>query len=408
MVGTEWSNWVGNRRCLPQERRAPASVDEVSAAVVSAVAARLPVRVAASGHSYTDICTTPGMLLEMKNLSGITSIDAEARTVTLRPGTRIADIGDPLWAAGLSLHNQGDIEAQQIAGATSTGTHGSGLTLQNMAAAVRSLDLVIADGTTLHADASDPTVLAAARISVGMLGVITSITLDVAPAFKIREEVQHWPHDQLMARWAEAFATHRHFSLFWCPTSTAHLLYDLECPIELEMADVARVKMCDPVPMDSADDMTTVGARIGRPYRIYPQFCAPNLHELEYMLPFDHGVEAFNTVRRIVLDDPEMGIFPVELRSTAGDEAMLSPNFGGESIVISVSGQPGKNYEPFLRRIHAALADFGARPHWGKLHYFDREQLSRVLPQFKEFVDVRRRLDPTGVFLNDSLRALFA
>jgi FAD/FMN-containing dehydrogenase len=403
----EWSNWVGNRRCTPARRRVPTTVDEVCDAVRSAHASRLPVRVAASGHSYTDICTTPGMLLEMRDFAGITQVDATARRVTMNAGTRIEQIGDPLWAAGLSLHNQGDIEAQQIAGATSTGTHGSGLTLRNMSSSVQSMELVTADGSRLLIDESNPDLLAAARISVGMLGVITSLTLDVAPAFKISEVVEHWSYRELMARWDEAFATHRHFSMFWCPTSTAHDLYDLECPADLDMADVARVKICDPVPLDTPDDMAAIGSRIGRPYRIYPQFCAPNLHELEYMLPFECGTEAFDAVRRIVLDDPEFGIFPVEVRSTAGDDAMLSPNYGGDSLVISVSGQPGRDYEPFLRRIHAALAEFGARPHWGKLHYFTREELDRVLPRHDDFVRLRRQFDPDGVFLNDSLRPLF-
>lgn len=404
----EWSNWAGNRRCTPAQRHIPTTVDEVRAAVVTARDAGLPVRVAASGHSYTDICTTAGMLIEMRELTGITRIDANARHVTLSAGTRIEHIGDPLWAAGLSLHNQGDIEAQQIAGATSTGTHGSGLKLRNLAAAVQALDLVTADGSTMTIDETTPDLLAAARVSVGMLGVITSLTLDVAPAFKISEVVQHWPYEELMQRWHDAFASHRHFSMFWCPTSTAHDLYDLECPPDVDMADVARVKMCDPVPMDTPDDMAVIGSRVGRPYRIYPQFCAPNLHELEYMLPFEHGVEAFDIVRRIVLDDPEFGIFPVEVRSTAGDDAMLSPNYGGDSIVISVSGQPGKEYEPFLRRIHDALNDFGSRPHWGKMHYFTRDELSAVLPRHGDFVDIRRELDPQGMFLNDSLRPLYS
>jgi FAD/FMN-containing dehydrogenase len=405
---TQWTNWVGNRSCNPSERRAPTSVDDVRTAVQAARDAGRRVRVAASGHSYTDICTTDGTLIELCDYTGITHMDPDACRVTLRPGTRIEEIGDPLWEAGLSLHNQGDIEAQQIAGAVSTGTHGSGLSLRNMAAAIQSLDLVTADGSIRSIDDSNPELLAAARVSVGMLGVITSLTLDVAPAFKIREVVRHWPHDELVQRWHDAFATHRHFSFFWCPTSTAHKLYDLECPADLDMCDVARVKSCDPVPMDTPDDMAVIGARTGRPYRIYPQCCEPNLHELEYMLPFEHGTEAFERVRRVVLDDPEHGVFPVEVRATAGDDAMLSPNHQADSLVISVSGQPGKNYEPFLRRIHDALREFNARPHWGKLHFFTREELARVLPRHGDFVQIRRELDVDGLFLNDSLRPLFA
>lgn len=403
-----WSNWVGNRSCRPRNYYVPSSVDEVCAALVSARAAGDRVRVAASGHSYTDICTTDGTLIEMRNFSGITDIDVQRRRATMRSGTRIEALGDQLWDAGLSLHNQGDIEAQQIAGATSTGTHGSGLHLRNLAAGIVSMDLVMADGTLMTFDDSDPDRFAAARISMGMLGVITSLTLDVVPAFKISETVEHWPFAELMAKWDEGFASNRHFSMFWCPTATANLLYDLECPAEIDMSDVARVKICNPVPLNTPDDMAVIGSRTGRPYRIYPQFCAPNLHELEYMVPFEHGKQAFRIVRDIMLDEPQFGIFPVEVRSTAADDALLSPNFETDSVVLSVSGQPGRNYEPFLRRIHSVLRQFGARPHWGKLHYFTREELDQALPRHADFVAIRRELDPDGVFLNDFLEPLFA
>lgn len=408
----QWRNWVGNQSGTPAALAAPTTEGEVRQVVRSAVARGEHIRPAGTGHSFSDVCLTDGTVLDMAGVRGIVAVDPGARTATVRAGTPIADLGDPLWENGLSLKNQGDIDTQQIAGAVSTATHGSGLLLQNMSASVVALRLVTAGGDVVTVDASEPDLLAAAQVSVGMLGVITELTLSVRDAFLIRERVEHWTLEQLAQDWSGTFAGSHHVALHYYPTATAHELFDFD-GTGTDLTGMSRVTFgdvveADPTARDDADGTQSIGSRTGRPYRIYPQYCAPNFHELEYMVGFDDGFAAFTDVLDVFARFPERAIYPIEVRVTEADTAFLSPNYERRSVVISVSGEPGTDYLPFLTAVHEVLLPYGARPHWGKLHMFPRGQLERVLPRHRDFVEIRRRLDPGGTFLNPTLAGLFA
>lgn len=402
-----WRNWMGNQSCSPAVLAMPTTEADVQAAIRAAAAAGRGVRAAASGHSFGPVCTTEGTLLAMAGLHGIRRIDAEARTVTMLPGTTIAELGDPLLAEGLALRNQGDIDAQQIAGAISTATHGSGIRLQNMSASVRALRLATADGDVLEIDDDAPELLAAAQVSVGMLGVLTEVTMAVRPAYRIRETIEYWDLTELATRWRRGFEGSHHFSFHYFPTASANDLFDFPAPAGSDLTGMSRVTTCEVVDADEPERMDG-SPRVGRPDRIYPQYCAPNFHELEYMVDFEDGQDAFGEVLEVIARFPDLATYPVEVRSTAADSAFLSPNHERRSLVISVSGAPERPYRPFLQAVHDVLLRYRARPHWGKLHRFDREQLEQVLPQHGDFVRLRRQLDPTGMFMNDFLRPLFS
>ncbi|MHC9044379.1 D-arabinono-1,4-lactone oxidase [Microbacterium saperdae] len=402
-----WTNWVGNQSCTPAEIVSPDSEAGVQSAVRAAATAGRHMRAVATGHSFSPVCATDGTLLAMADLSGITRIDEDAQTVTVRPGTTIAELGDPLWAHGLALRNQGDIDSQQIAGAVSTATHGSGIRLQNMSASVRAARLVTADGSVVLIDENTPDLLFAAQVSVGMLGVFTELTLALRPAYQLREHLQYWNLDELARGWADGFERSHHFTFHYFPTAGANDLFDFEAPDGLDLARMSRVTTCDVISLDEPEQLHS-DPRVGRPYRVYPQYCAPNFHELEYMVDFAAGQDAFGEVLEVFDRYPEFATYPIEVRSTAADSAFLSPNHERRSLVISVSGEPGTAYQPFLQAVHDVLLGYQARPHWGKLHLFDRAQLEHVLPRHGDFVALRRQLDPNGMFLNDPLRPLFS
>jgi hypothetical protein len=174
------------------------------------------------------------------------------------------------------------------------------------------------------------------------------------------------------------------------------------------VADACFVKIYDEVPPDEPDSATPRG-RVDRSYRIYPMEFEPNFHELEYFVAIDRAVEALGAMRELMLASQPDAVFPLEVRTVAEDDAFLSPQFGMPTLVLSVSGQPGVDYWPYLRKVDGLLGgDFGARVHWGKLHLLTPEQLHERYPAAQRFVDVRRELDPAGTFLNDHLRPLFA
>ena len=177
-----WKNWVGNHTCSPAETAAPSGEDEIASLVAGATARGLKVRVAGAGHSFTPIVETDGLLLDLRGLPRIRHIDRERSRVVVGPATTIGEFGEPLWEAGLALANQGDIVAQQIAGAVATGTHGSGLRLGSFSSSVRRQRLVTAAGDVRDIGEDDPELLYAAQLAIGMLGVVTELELEVTPA----------------------------------------------------------------------------------------------------------------------------------------------------------------------------------------------------------------------------------
>ncbi len=403
-----FSNWVGNQHCTPRRRLSPASEAEVQEAVRSATARGEGVRVVATGHSFTPVHLTDGTLIDLDNLHGITAIDAAARRVRALPGTTIHAFGEPLWDAGLALANQGDIDTQGIAGAIGTGTHGSGLALGSFSARLRGCRIVAGNGDVVVIDESTPELLAAAQVSVGMLGVMTELEVSVVGRYRLAEQIHHWSYEQLIEEWDERVGNHRHFSCFWCPTERSASLYGLEMEPGKPTADAAFVKVYDEAG-DDLPDSTTHRRRVNRPHLVYPMVYEPNFHELEYFVRYDRAKEALGAMRELMLASQPDAVFPLEVRTVAADDGYLSSQYGTPTIVLSVSGEPGTDYWAYLRAVDALLGgQFGARVHWGKLHFLTADQLHERYPMAQAFIDVRRRLDPAGTFLNDHLRPLFA
>ncbi|MGA2042982.1 MAG: D-arabinono-1,4-lactone oxidase [Roseiarcus sp.] len=410
--GGHWRNWVGNQSFVARHRNAPASEDELAALVAAAARQGLGVRVAGSGHSFTPVVATTGLLLSLENFRGLVDADLPRKRVSVRAGTRIGDIGRALKGLGLSLANQGDIDTQALAGALSTGTHGTGVTLGCLSSQAVGMRLVEPDGSILVVEAdSDPETMAAAQVAVGMLGVISTITLQTVAAYNLRERLWRDDFEACMARHDDLAARHRHFSFFWCPVPESRALYCL--PDVSAVSPTRRERdVCEMKTMDLADEPPFADPntfeRVAYSSDIYPIEYVPNFHELEYAVPVEHGPQALREVRALMLTRHTNCIYPVEYRFVAGDTGMLSPYFRRDSVTISVSGGPGIDYWNYLLDVDAILRRYDSRPHWGKLHFNAADDMPRLYPRFADFRAIRRRLDPAGCFLNDHLRPLFA
>jgi len=400
-----WTNWVGNQSFSPASIATPRDEDEVAALVRQAADRGQGVRVAGAGHSFTPVVQTDGLLLDLSALRGVVGTDAAAKRATALPGTLIRDFYAPLWESGLALRNQGDIDTQQIAGAVATGTHGSGTRYTSLSGVVRGVRLVTATGDVREIDETDLDLLHAAQVSVGMLGVVTRLELEVTDAYRLREHVSLRTWDDVMEHWDQLVDEHRHFGMFWLPTEESGALYNLDGHGE-RLADQCYVKVYDEVGPDVPDD-DTVGRRVDRCYRIFPMVYDPNFHELEYFVALDRAAEALHAMRELMQRSLPDSVYPLEVRTVGPDEAFLSPQYRTPTVVISVSGRPGTDYWAYLRSVDALLAGFDARVHWGKLHFLTPERLHELYPRADDFIALRRELDPHGMFLNDHLRALF-
>ncbi len=363
-----WRNWVGNQSCVRAARGAPRSEDELCAMVRDATTRGLNVRVAGSGHSFTPVALTNGLHLTLAEMTGARHVDHKKRLVTASAGTTINELVGVLKREGLSMLNQGDIDSQAIAGALTTGTHGTGARLPVLADAIVGMRLVQPNGEILVVDESTPDLLLASRVSLGTLGAISEMTLRVTDAYHLRERIWREDFEAAMEMHDELAAKHRHFSFFWCMTEQSRHCYCL--PDTAATSKSGRLTdVCEMKVMDITEDE-----------------------------PFEAEFE------KVAYSGD---VYPIEYRFTAGDAAWMSPCHQRDSVTVSVSGEPGKDYWNYLRAVDRILRGYGARPHWGKMHFLTGEDVTSIYPRANDFRALRRELDPEGFYLNDHLSALF-
>ncbi len=395
-----WANWAGNVRAYPRAVVQPASLDELRAAVVEAARRGETVRVAGAGHSFAPLCATEGTLLDLSLLAGIEVIDLETGEATIWAGTRICDLGEPLLARDRALANQGDIDRQAIAGAISTGTHGSGRWHGSLSAAARAVELMGADGELVTIDGAEPERLRAASLSLGLLGVLTRVTLHTVPAYKLREQTRALPFDECLDRFLAEEETHRNAEFWWLP---AHDRCVLKTFVETEEP---------PFRVDAPEALPGTIERYLKPdavdwsWRIYPSTRGFPFVEMEYTLPLAAGPEAIREIRALMQTRHPECTWAVEYRTQPGETALLSPTQGAPSVTISLHQAIDLPYEPLFRDAEGVFLAHDGRPHWGKLHFLDRETIARLYPELPSFLAVRAEVDPDGMFTNDYLTRL--
>ena len=407
-----WTNWAKNQTSTARRIVTPSDDREVAAAVAEAHRSRRGIRAIGSGHSFTPVVTTDDTLLDLSRLNSVLGVDPVAGTATVRAGTRLHDLGEPLWNLGFSLKNQGDWDTQTISGATATGTKGSGIAYGTISSCIVGAKLVDGRGQLVEITDEDPDLLHAVQVSLGLLGVITELTLSVAPAYRIRESNAIMSLDELFDAWDSMLQQCRHFSFFWAPDEHSHEFYGLP-PIP---ADHCYVKMLHEVEVDPATEGSLPpisgdpGQREGRAYLAYPDVETEEdsaFIELEQMVSWEDGRAAFLGLRDLMRREFPNENSPVQLRWQAADEALLSAQHRRNTVSVSVSGMPGGDWSTFLHRVDLELQRWDARPHWGKMHYLTAERVRALYPELDRFLELRRQFDPEGIFLNDHFRELF-
>jgi FAD-linked oxidoreductase len=429
----KWHNWSGNQQATPESVEHPRHADEVSRAITRAVAAGRNVRVAGTGHSFTPAAVTDGTLLMLDQFPDAVAIDRATNTVTVPGGMPLHRLNRALSAAGLALSNLGDIDRQTVAGAISTGTHGTGATLGGIATQVRGLELVIGDGSIVRCSPTQhPDLFAVARVSLGALGVITSVTLQCEPAFTMVADERPMRIDDVVDRLDELAEINEHFEFFWFPHTDVALVKqnnrlaagDAPRPLRKVRAWVDDELVANGVfhlactvglhrPALVPRIAKGVGGALGP--RIYTApshevFVSPRrvrFLEMEYAVPRASAADAFAAVRDVI-DREELRVsFPVELRVAAADDIALSTAAGRDSAYIAVHMFRGEtNYQRFFRAVETRMRELDGRPHWGKLHWRTEADLRPAYPGFDQFLHQRDELDPERVFTNPYLETV--
>ena len=372
-----WRNWVGNQACSPSAIAAPGGEDEIASLVVAAEGRGEGVRVAAAGHSVTPLVATDGLLLDLRNLRGVRSIDAARRRAVAGPATTVGDFGDPLWAERLALENQGDIDTQQIAGAIGTGTHGSGLALGVSRRRCGAPGWSTAAAGVIEIGEAEPDLLRAAQVAVGMLGVMTELELQVVPAHRLAERIEHWHFADALdgsTSWPARTATSRSFG---CRPSSRPPC--TTCDVRLRCAGRHLLRQDLRRGGRRAAGRRYAGRRVDRSYRIYPRSSSRTSTSSSTSSRSTAAARRSRAMRELMLARLPLSVFPLEVRTVAAGR-VPSLSHAAPRLVISVSGMPGTAYDPYLREVDRLLGEFDARVHWGKLHFLTREQLLARYP----------------------------
>lgn len=425
-----WKNWAGNQVAHPLTISSPRSLEEVCGAITSARNLHHTVKCVGSGHSFTAAAVTQGHLLTLENLSGIVSIDRARHLVKVKAGTTLAVLNELLHTEGLALSNLGDIAYQTVAGSISTSTHGTGVKLTGLAGQVRGFTLVNGEGDVLEcSDDQNSDIFELGRVSVGALGVITDYTLQAVPAFRLHAIERALPLDVVLERIDEFVDTNDHFEFFWLPhtpwalTKRNNRTEDPLQPLpkvrgwieKTFMENVAFGALCHLGKMRPsliprlATALPSSGKReyINDSYKIFASPRIVRFYEMETAIPRASLVPALKEIRTMIDARGYLLNFPVEVRFTAADDVPLSTAFERESAYIAVHVFKGMQYEPYFKDVEAILKHYGARPHWGKLHFQNAADLAPQYRRFDDFLALRNRLDPQRVFANEYLTQVF-
>jgi FAD-linked oxidoreductase len=383
------------------------------------------VRVAGAGHSFMPLCETDGVLISLADMEGALEVAPDRSSVWVPAGLPIGQLAAALWAEGLSLANQGDIDKQAIAGALATATHGTGRTLGALSTFARSFRLVLADGSVVECDeAHDPDLFQAQRVGLGAFGVMTRVKLSVLPAYRLRQTLRRAPLEEILGDWDDLTGRHRHVEFFVFPYADQALLKILE-PVETgnDQAPSSDIESgvlqfaCDlarfaPGLAPALQRLLTAAigssTRAAPAWRIFPSERPTRFEEMEYEMPAERGAQALRAAIAEVRRRRLPIIFPLEYRAVAGDDIWLSPMSGRDCISISFHQYAKMAWREAFAAIEPVFAACGGRPHWAKRHSLGSDDVLRLYPDARRWGEVRRRVDPDGKFLNAHLRDLFA
>jgi len=424
-----WRNWAGTATATPARWVHPSDPAEIGAALLAAGQDGLTVRAVGTGHSFTPIAATDGVALDLVNWTGIVSADTDSGHVTVRSGTTLHQLNKALDALGLALVNMGDVDAQTVAGALSTGTHGTGAKLGGMATQIVALELVLADGSIVSCSADErPDLFAAARIGLGALGVLSTVTLACEPTFVLAADERPEPIDELIANFAELAAGHDHFEFHWFPygknalvkrnnrrsagtpaepMSAVRQFFEYEVMENIALGLISRLNRAAPKTVRPAqrliDSLLSVRSYSDISHRVFVTPRNVRFVESEYAIPRAELPAVLGELRREIPKLPDPVAFPLEIRVAAADDIWLSTATGRDSAYIAVHQYQGMPYRQYFDLFESIVATVDGRPHWGKMHTLGADTLGKRYPRFADFRRLRAELDPEGRFDNPYL-----
>lgn len=429
-MSATWKNWSSSVRFRPDEIAWPETEAELAELILRCKAEGKSVRVVGAGHSFSPLVSDAQMLISLDRMTGLIEADRESRTATVWAGTRLKALGEMLYAEGLAMENLGDIDVQSVAGAISTGTHGTGVQFGTIATQVIGITLITAVGEVLTCSESMyPEIFKAAQVSLGCLGIITRVSLRLEPAYKLEYTSKKAKLDEVLNDLESYRQRNRNFEFYWFPftntVQTKEMNKTQEPPKKHGLGKwfndifmengvfwlLSKISRFIPGTSAGISKISAWGISSGTDVSwSHQMFATPRyvkFQEMEYNIPADNFADALREIAKTIEEQKIRVHFPIECRWVAPDDILLSPAYKRDSAYIAVHMYKGMPYEGYFEAMETILKKYGGRPHWGKMSTMSKDEFAERYPKWNEFQRIRKELDPEGLFLNPYLKKVF-
>lgn len=420
-------NWARTAISSPVRWHLPTGEADLRRVVEDAANRGHRLRIVGAGHSFSRIAVPDTEAVSLDAWAGAAVIDRERGVVTVPGGMRLRELSAVLLREGFSLPIVGSIQAQSIAGAIATGTHGSSLQHGNIASLVTGLRMVTGTGDVLVVgDGSDR--LDSVRVHLGTLGAVTEVTLRIIPAGRLHQSIEHIPIKEVPDALASIASSAEYVKVWWLPhaplaqvvryvRTTAPLTRRPSAATRRWIDERIMHRWVFPAMVALQHRRPTLTAGINaRLSRIYLGAASqvgqdslmlntpmPMRHrETEAALAMAKAGKALESVLDLFHDGRPAANFPLEIRFVRGDDMWMSPAQGADTCQIGAYSTDGPDRRQYFERFWQVMRPLGARPHWGKEFDHDAAQLRPLYPNFDRFLDLRDTLDPHRVFGTDA------
>jgi len=423
-------NWGRSWSSTPKEIVYPRSEEEVAALLRDANTSGRQVRIIGSGHSWTHLVPTGDILVSLDHMQGLIHFDKEKMIAEVWAGTKLLRLGNILHENGAAMANLGDIDVQSIAGALSTGTHGTGRNFGTLATQLAGLTLVTGSGEVLQCSPEEnPEIFKAAQISLGALGIITRMKLNVVPMFKLEYVSKGGKLRDAVGNYEYYITANRNYEFYWFPFTDMvqfKFVNETDAPIKAggfwrEVDDVLIENLGYAVLSHVSKNIKSFtkyfskfsakyvpkGRWVNHSHKIFATKRWVRFYEMEYNVPVENFKDCFYEVRDCIHSNNFRVHMPLEVRYVKGDDIMISPAYGRDCVYMAVHQFRGMQYKEYFDAVEKVFRKFGGRPHFGKMNTMGYEEFRQAHPNWDAFITLRNRLDPKGIMLNDYLRKIF-
>jgi FAD-linked oxidoreductase len=423
-------NWAENVEWNPSKIGYPSSEKEIQQFVLKAINSNKKIRVIGSGHSFTSLCSTNEILISLDNYQGATAINKEKKQATVKGGTKLSLLGELLFKEGLAMENLGDINVQSVAGAISTGTHGTGVGFKSISNQVVALKFINGKGEVIECSETKNTELfKAAQVSLGCFGIITEITIQCVPAYKLKLQNGREKLSDVLATLKQRNTENRNFEFYWIPytdtawTKTSNIVEESEPDkvnifnylTEYVLENYVYKVLCEYAKIFPSQNKTVANItaasissvkKVFHSHKVYTTQRLVKFHEMEYNIPADAYNDAFKDIKKLVNTKKFNVHFPIENRWVKGDDVYISPAYERDSAYIACHMYNKKDSKAYFTALEKIFKAYNGRPHWGKMNNFTTEDIVNSYPKFDTFMTLRKQHDPQNIFVNPYIKNL--